>query len=193
VLAADRLLVLSSVDATEAMLLGGGVHVVDAGAVLQRGTPRSVSAGPISQRVAELVHVPALGTWGFRLAIEPEVGPVALFGAWQAVPAPPSFADLGPGEYRIGVPAHGVRTERTDRDDMAVHCVVRSLECLGAEALLRAEHEGGELAVLVARDHRWAPRQALDLYFALRDAFVFTPAGRTMLAPATEASSHAAS
>lgn len=193
VLAADRLLVLTCVDASEAMLLGGGVHVVDAGAVLQRGTPRSVSATPASQRVAELVHVPAFGTWPFRLAIEPGAGPVAQFGSWLAAPAPPSFQDLGPGEYRLGLPAHCVRIARREADDLEVRAVVRSLECLGAETLLRTEHDGGELAALVGREHGLVSEQAVELFFSLRDAFVFTPTGKTLRAPEREASSHAAS
>ncbi len=202
VLAADRVLVLSSVDATEAMLLGGGVHVVDGGAVLQRGTPRSVSTSPTSRRVAELVHVPAFSLWSFRLAIEPGLGLVAQFGAAPAVRVPLDFSVLGPGAYGLGLPAHSVRLARTSQDDIEVRGIVRAVECLGRDALLRVEHDGGELAALVARDHGFVRRQALDVYFALQDAFVFTPAGKTLRVPATaespgeitdaEASTHAA-
>ncbi|MCZ7461759.1 ABC transporter ATP-binding protein [Streptomyces sp. WMMC940] len=99
----DTIVVYTTTEPAEAMMLGDVVLVMHEGRILQTGTPREVYERPATTTVASIVNDPPMNIFAGRI----ESGRVVAAGL-QAVPAPAHLADLPDGRYQFGLRATDV-------------------------------------------------------------------------------------
>lgn len=186
----DRIVVVATNCPREAACLGGGLHVVSAGSVLQRGTLRGVMAAPANELVATLVFSPPLSIWPVMLVTDATLGRVVQLSDRLVVPAPAAWQELVPGPYRLGIPAHRVHPERRHAADIELRGEVVRVEAIAGQLAVTARVDGRELAFVGAA--RPDPRQPLALFTSLPDLLVFSPQGRTVRLAREEAIPHGA-
>lgn len=174
-LARERIVVVATASAHVAELLGGGLHVLDAGAVLQRGTVAGVQAEPLDERVAGLVHA-GMPVWPARVLRDAARGPVLRLDGDLLLPLPAAWERLAPGPYRVGVPARALQCARRRDGDVEMAATV---EHTGAsDGSVRARVLGCE--VTVGLGGAAPPPSAFSLWFDPNDALLFSPQGRTL-------------
>ncbi|MEZ5962969.1 MAG: ATP-binding cassette domain-containing protein [Planctomycetota bacterium] len=176
--ARERIVAVATGSPIEAAGLGGGLHVVDDRAVLQRGALRSIMAAPASERVARIVFGPGLSVWPVMLVKDVTLGRLVQLGDRLVVPAPTAWDALPPGSYRLGIPAHRVRLARRHAADVELRAEVARVDAAGGQLLVTVRTERREIAF--ASRTRFAVRQPVVLYVTLADALVFSSHGRAL-------------
>ncbi|MHC5705666.1 ABC transporter ATP-binding protein [Streptomyces sp. PKU-MA01144] len=99
----DTIVVYTTTEPAEAMMLGDVVLVMHEGRILQTGTPQEVFERPATTTVASIINDPPMNIFPGRI----ESGRVVAAGL-QAVPAPGHLADLPDGSYQFGLRATDV-------------------------------------------------------------------------------------
>lgn len=136
-------------DHAEALTMADTVAVLDAGRVVQSGSPDQLYDAPESLHVARM-----LGEMGTLPVIAHRAGGVECALGWVAVPGPvPQGAVVG------------IRPEQLVTDAEGIPVTVTSVDYRGYEALVRVSLDGHDLAVRV---HGSPPRTGEQLRLALR-------------------------
>ncbi|MDH2391753.1 ABC transporter ATP-binding protein [Streptomyces sp. HNM0663] len=99
----DTVVIYTTTEPAEAMMLGDEVTVMDEGRILQTGTPQEVFERPATTTVASIVNDPPMNLFPGRI----EGGQVTVAG-FQATHASAHLAGLADGAYRFGLRATDV-------------------------------------------------------------------------------------
>ena len=170
----------ASSDPLEALELGGTVHVLHEGRVLQSGRALDVWRQPATETVGAIFDDPPMTF----LDAELTAGVLRVDGV-PAFPAPTHLSALAPGRWRLGVRADHLRTRRASPGDPVFPAVVELEEVTGSETFLHARV--GRAAV-VAREpgvgaHRLGER--VELFLRVDRILAFMPGGALAAAPAS--------
>jgi len=163
-------------DLLEALVLSDRIVIMDAGAVVQVGTPLEVYARPKDQFVAGFMGAGTTltgmvyGTSGGRLSVDVGLGVLAC---------PPSSSPLVEGDaVLVALRPEGLTLggEHTAGDGITVSCVVEGAVFLGAAIEYRVVAQGRTLLVrTLSIGTAYAPGQATTVHIA-PDACVVLPA-----------------
>jgi multiple sugar transport system ATP-binding protein len=163
-------------DQVEAMTMSDRVAMMDAGRILQLGTPSELYARPANLKVAQFIGSPAINILPGHVDAS---GRMVVAGATI-----PARASLPPGT-RVSV---GVRPEAiapldgraAPHDAVRIGARVRRVENLGAEHIVHYDVDNVDGAVVTARvpaDRPAAADHSLTLTFAPHACHVFDAAG----------------
>jgi multiple sugar transport system ATP-binding protein len=163
-------------DQVEAMTMSDRVAMMDAGRILQFGTPAELYARPANLKVAQFIGSPAINVLPGRVEAD---GRVIAAGA--AVPLDVAL----PAGSRVSV---GLRPEaiapfdagRAPRDAVCIGARLRRVEDLGAEYIVHCDVDGLDGVVVTSRVpavHAPPAAGALMLAFSPRACHVFDAAG----------------
>lgn len=179
----DAIVVYSTTEPLEALLLGGKTAVLDKGELLQMGTTLSVYHNPSMQRVGEVFSDPPMN-------LIPAVfeGGQALLSSQVRFPLPPHMAALPGGLYRIGVRANHIDLHPHDGNEVQVPAWIELAEISGSETILHADHRDGSgdefhLIAQLRGVHTFAYDQQTMLYLDVRRLFAFTQSGALAASP----------
>jgi len=180
----DAIVIYSTTEPLEALMMGGNTLVLDKGELLQMGPTLSVYHNPVVQRVAEVFSDPPLNV----ISAIFEGGRVLLSGA-VAFPLSPHMAALPGGLYHIGArPTHVALHAKSTRD-IQVPAWIELVEINGSETIVHADHRdgsGGEfhLVAQLRGVHTFGYDQQTTLYLDPQRLFVFDQTGTLVAAPA---------
>lgn len=169
------IVVYTTTDPAEAMMLGDTVIVMHEGRVIQSGPPGDVFDAPASIPVAEVISDPPINIFEGSLD-EAEI----LIGRNLRLPTTSRLRALSPGRYRFGVRPNDMVLE----SDSGLGARVTYSEVSGSETTLRVEGDFGE-AVL-----QFAGVRVIGLGSSVRTSipperlFVFEPTGEGALVSA---------
>ncbi|MGI5373234.1 ABC transporter ATP-binding protein [Streptomyces sp. CA-251387] len=99
----DTIVIYTTTEPAEAMMLGDVVLVMHEGRILQTGTPQEVFERPATTTVASIINDPPMNIFAGRI----EGGQVTVSG-FQATHVSAHLADLPDGAYRFGLRATDV-------------------------------------------------------------------------------------
>jgi len=133
----DAIVIYTTTEPAEAMLLGDRVVVMHEGRILQAGSPAEVFDRPVSEVVAGIVNDPPMSLFPGAL----DGRGIALEGG-ISIEAAPHMAGLPPGRYRFGIRAGELRM-----DGNTLRGRVVFTEVSGSETSLYLETPCGALAV----------------------------------------------
>lgn len=175
----EAIVVYTTTEPTEALMLGGHVVVLDEGRVLQTGATSDVYHSPATLRVAEVFSDPPIN---YLSACVKEN--VAEAGRDVRVPLLGHMRELPEGNCLFGVRAHHLFLSRTGDRDVEIKAVVELSEINGSETFIHVRHAGTPLVVQETGIHSRRIGQEISIYVDPTNLFVYDDAGRLVASPA---------
>ena len=174
----EMTVVYATTDPTEALLLGGDVAVLDAGALVQHGPTADVFRRPNSLRVARAFSDPPMNLLAARLTAD---GVVLANGDRWRVTSPRGTSDIG--ACTVGIRASTLRLRARD-GDVAVPGVVALADITGSETFVHVTTAVGPLVAQLTGVHMLELDTNLTLFADPAQCYVFDAAGALRSAPA---------
>jgi len=138
----SAIVVYTTTEPTEALMLGGGVVVIDEGQVLQTGPTPEVYRNPATSKVAEVFSDPPINFLkGTVLAKS------ARLGQDMRIPLNRHLSSLTDGDYTFGVRSNHLFLSRKDKQDIEIPAKVELTEINGSETFIHANYDGSRLLV----------------------------------------------
>jgi len=136
------IVVYTTTEPTEALMLGGNIVVIDEGRVLQTGPTPEVYRNPATTKVAEVFSDPPINFLkGTVLAKS------ARLGQDMRIPLNGHLSSLTDGNYTFGVRSNHLFLSKKDKEDAEIPAKVELTEINGSETFIHANYDGSRLVV----------------------------------------------
>jgi len=172
------IVVYTTTEPSEALMLGGNVVVIDEGGVLQTGPAAEVYRNPRSTRVAEVFSDPPIN----YLDVLVEEGRARL-GESVAVPLEGHLRGLSPGKYRFGLRSNRFYLKPTGDRDVALEARVELPEINGSETFIHVDYGGARLVIHETGIHKYRIGSAITFFVNPLHFFVYSKSGRLVASP----------
>lgn len=168
------IVVYTTTEPAEAMMLGNEILVMHEGRLLQVGIPAEVFDRPASTTVAGIINDPPMnivdgGIEGGRLR----------FAENLSLPLPEHMQRLPPGDYRFGIRAN----ELTTGPPGSIVGRLTLAEVSGSETFLHVDTQLGPLVLQVEGIHALALATLVPVGIETRRMFAFAAGGQLVAAP----------
>lgn len=178
----EAIVVYSTTEPQEALMLGGQIFVLDQGRLLQSGPTLHVYHHPQSRRVGEVFSDPPMNIMPARID-----GQQVLLSSQLRGTLPAHVTNLAPGNYQIGVRANHVTLAPTSDRDVAIPVKIELAEITGSETFIHVEKrtEGINMRAVAQLEgvHSYEPGQSATIYLNPNQLYVFEQAGKLAAAP----------
>ncbi|MBC17988.1 ABC transporter related [Pseudodesulfovibrio profundus] len=177
----DSVVVYTTTEPTEALMLGGNVVVMHEGRVLQVGPTAEVYMNPATTEVAEVFSDPPINFLTGHI----EDGTVN-FGNNLSFKATPGMNALDPGEYKFGIRSSQLTLNSEGEDWACIKGEIGLTEINGSETFIHFNF--GEES-LVAQDngvHSYDVGSQVSVYAHPNAFYVFNAAGKLVASPAND-------
>ena len=174
----SAIVVYTTTEPSEALMLGGDIVVIDEGRVLQTGATASVYQHPEYLRVAEVFSDPPINALDSRVN-----GEGAIMGDNIPVPMTGHLKGLAPGDYRFAFRSNHLWLSSQEAGELAISGTVELAEINGSETFIYIHH--GKSAFVVQQEgvHSVAMGQEITVFIHPRHLFVYDTGGRLVAAP----------
>ncbi len=174
----EAIVVYTTTEPAEALMIGGEIAVIHEGRVLQTGSTAEVYHQPATPVVAEVFSDPPINF--LRGNVE---GSVARIGRNLRIPLPASASGLAPGDYLFGVRASHLFLHPESDDDLRIPATVDLSEINGSETFIHVRH--GEDRLVIQEDGIHSRKMGGDItVFTHPDCFyIYDAAGHLAAAP----------
>jgi glycerol transport system ATP-binding protein len=173
----EAIVVYTTTEPTEALMLGGNIVVLDKGRVLQTGATAKVYQHPETQRAAEVFSDPPINS------LDSEVSDGrAVMGDGIEIPLRGHLAGLASGRYRFAFRSNHLRLASLD-GDVAITGTVELAEINGSETFIHVHH--GQSPFVVQEDgvHPFPMDSRITVFIHPQNLFVYDTEGRLVAAP----------
>ena len=178
----QSIVVYTTTEPTEALMLGGNIVVIDEGRVLQTGATPKVYHHPATTKVAEVFSDPPINF--LTGTIE---GDVARVGRNIEMPLEDTMKQLSDGKYTFGVRSNHLFVSRTGKKDMEIPARVELGEINGSETFIHADYDGFRMVVQENGVRPVRIGAEITLYVNPSSFFVYDEAGALVASPSREA------
>ena len=173
------IVVYTSTEPTEALMLGGNVVVIDEGRILQTGPTPDVYHNPANTKVAEVFSDPPINFInGFIQGEKAQLGENIEF------PLVEHLQSLSAGQYIFGVRSNHLFLTRTNPEDTEIHTKVELSEINGSETFIHVHYDSSRLVVQEDGVHLHRMGTEIPIYVNPSNFFVFDEAGSLVSSPA---------
>ena len=174
----SAIVIYSTTEPLEALMMGGATTVLDKGRLLQTGNTIDVYQRPVSQRVGEVFSDPPMNLLPAKIADN------QLHIADEFVTTPSlHMRTLANGNYRIGVRANHVTFAPTSPEDIAIPTQVGLAEISGSETFVHIGHRDLHVVAQLAGVHAYELGQTVTAYLNPKRLYAFDATGRLAAAP----------
>ncbi len=174
----SAVVVYTTTEPAEALMLGGNIVVMDEGRILQAGPTPEVYRHPATMRVAEIFSDPPINF------IKGDVRDHrALLGQAIQMPLNGHMAHLAPGPYTFGVRCNHLFLKSTSPEDVAIRAVVELCEINGSETFIHINYENTRLVVQDDGVHSLKLGREVMVYVHPCHLFVYDPEGKLVASP----------
>ena len=177
----DSIVVYTTTEPSEALMLGGNLVVLNEGRVLQTGPAEEVYRRPATAKVAEILSDPPINV--IRTTVD---AAMAHLGEGLAVPLDGHLTGLPPGEYLFGVRSHHLFLNRQHPRDIKLTARVELAEINGSETFLHVTYNGRPLVVQEEGVHQRRIGSPLAFFVRSRKFYIFGKDGVLVRAPLFE-------
>ncbi|MBC8418811.1 MAG: ABC transporter ATP-binding protein [Desulfobacterales bacterium] len=140
--ARKAIVVYTTTEPTEALMLGGNIAVIDEGRVLQTGPTPEVYHNPATTKVAEVFSDPPINFLNGTIQ-----GGSVRMGRNIEMPLENYMKLLSDGEYTFGVRSNHLFLSRNGKEDAEIPARVELAEINGSETFIHADYDGFRLVV----------------------------------------------
>ena len=138
----QAIVVYTTTEPTEALMLGGNIVVIDEGRVLQTGPTPQVYHNPETLRVAEVFSDPPINY--LKGTVQ---GDTARLGQDIEIPLDGHLKSLPAGNYTFGVRSNHLFLSRMDKQDAEIQTKVELSEINGSETFIHVVYGDSQLVV----------------------------------------------
>lgn len=174
----DAIVVYTTTEPAEALMLGGNVVVMDEGRILQVGPTSEVYRRPATTRVAEIFSDPPINFVHGRVDAKQ-----AWFGNQIKLPLTGHMAGLAAGNYTFGVHCNHLFLKAATQDDIEIKATVELSEINGSETFIHVGYDDHKLVVQDDRVYQLKRGREIPVYVNPCRFFVFDEQGELVAAP----------
>lgn len=172
------IVVYTTTEPTEALMLGGNIVVIDEGRILQSGPTPQVYHNPITMRVAEVFSDPPINYLDAGVNSD-----YVYFGQNIQIPLTDHLKGVAPGDYKIGVRSNHLFLSRRDANDVELMVRVELSEMNGSETITHVNHNETSLVVLDDGIHPHKIGSEISVFINPRSLFLYNSAGSLVASP----------
>jgi glycerol transport system ATP-binding protein len=178
----QSIVVYTTTEPTEALMLGGNIVVMDEGRILQTGPTPKVYHRPATTRVAEVFSDPPIN---FLTGMVTQKG--VKLGQAIEMPFVDHMKSLREGEHRFGVRSNHLFLSKKSNADVEIPATVELSEINGSETFIHATH--GEFQLVVQEKGIRSVRigAGVTIYVNPSRFFVYDEDGKLVASPSPEA------
>jgi glycerol transport system ATP-binding protein len=174
----EAIVVYTTTEPTEALMLGGKVVVLDEGRILQTGLTPAVYHNPATTKVAEVFSDPPIN----YLPCTVREGTASL-GAAIEIPLTNHLKSLPAAQYIFGVRSNHLSLNRTSTEDTEIHTNVELAEINGSETFIHVNYDSSRLVVQADGIHPHRMGTKVSIYVNPSNFFVFDEVGVLVASP----------
>jgi glycerol transport system ATP-binding protein len=172
------IVVYTTTEPTEALMLRGNIVVIDEGRVIQAGPTPQVYHNPITMKVAEVFSDPPINYLDASVNSD-----YVYFGQNIQVPLTDHLKEVTPGDYKIGVRSNHLFLSRRDANDVEFGARVELSEINGSETITHVSHNETSLVVLDDGIHPHKIGSEISVFINPRSLFLYDSAGSLVVSP----------
>ena len=172
------IVVYTTTEPTEALMLGGNIVVLDEGRILQTGTTQAVYRNPATAKVAGVFSDPPINF--IRGSIQ---GGGALIGQGIQVPLEGDAKDLPEGDYTFGIRSNHFFLSSSGDNDIQFQTRVELAEINGSETFIHFNHADTRIVAQEDGIHPYRIGSAVTFYVNPGCLFVFDLKGNMVASP----------
>ncbi len=174
----EAIVVYTTTEPTEALMLGGNVVVLDEGQVLQTGLTPDVYHNPATTKVAEVFSDPPINYLDCTVRdMSAQLGDDIQF------PLIDHMQSLSNGKYIFGVRSNHLFLNQKNSDDSEIRTKVELAEINGSETFIHVSYNGAKLVVQEDGVHPHRIGSEISIYVNPCCFFVFDKNGSLIASP----------
>ncbi|MBC7356479.1 MAG: ABC transporter ATP-binding protein [Desulfomicrobiaceae bacterium] len=178
----NAVVVYTTTEPSEALMLGGNVIVMHEGRVLQTGPTDEVYHHPATTKVAEVFSDPPINF------ITAEVdAAMAHLRIGVDFPLTGHLAGLPPGSYKFGIRPHHFNLQRKTDGDVEIRTTVELVEINGSETFVHFHYRNRSLVLQEQGVRPFKTGQEVSVFVRPCDVYVFGADDRLVRAPSLSA------
>jgi len=174
----EAIVVYSTTEPTEALMLGGNVVVMDEGRIIQTGPTPDVYHNPATTKVAEVFSDPPINYLSGTVQ-----GQKARLGDDIEFPLSNHLEALPAAIYIFGVRSNHLSLTPTGAADTNIHTKVELAEINGSETFIHVNYDNTRLVVQEDGVHPHRMGKEISIYVNPSSFFVFDEAGVLVSSP----------
>ena len=175
----EAIVVYTTTEPAEALMMGGNVVVIDEGRILQTGLTSDVYHHPVTTKVAEVFSDPPIN---YVPCIVRER--TASLGEQIEFPLTSHLQALPAAQYIFGVRPNHLSLSRISDEDTEIHTKVELAEINGSETFIHVNYGSSNLVVQEDGVHLHRMGAEISIYVNPSNFFVFDEAGVLVASPA---------
>ena len=168
----EAIVVYTTTEPTEALMLGGNVVVLDEGRILQTGLTPDVYHNPATTKVAEVFSDPPINYLPCTVQNR-----TARLGKDIEFPLIDHLQSLSAAQYIFGVRSNHLSLNRISAEDTEIRTKVDLAEINGSETFIHVNYESSKLVVQEDGVHPYRMDTEVSIYVNPSCFFVFDEAG----------------
>jgi glycerol transport system ATP-binding protein len=172
------IVVYTSTEPTEALMLGGNVVVIDEGRILQTGPTPDVYHTPATTKVAEVFSDPPINFLSGNVQQH-----TARLGEDIEFPLTNHLNALPDAQYIFGVRSNHLSLNRSSAEDTEIRSKVELAEINGSETFIHMHYDNSRLVVKEDGVHPHRLGTEISIYVNPSSFFVFDEAGVLVASP----------
>jgi len=177
-IARDSVVVYTTTEPTEALMLGGNVVVMHEGRVLQVGPTAEVFMRPATMEVAEVFSDPPINfLHGAIDGSTVRIGDTITFAPCGVMKS------LEPGEYTFGIRASQLNLSQSSDEDARISGEINLTEINGSETFIHFKYGNESLVAQENGVHTYKTGNQVSVYAHPDTFYVFNKAGDLVAAP----------
>jgi len=174
----EAIVVYTTTEPTEALMLGGNVVVIDEGRILQTGLTPDVYHNPATTKIAEVFSDPPINYLPCTVKDD-----TATLGENIQFPLTNHLKSLPAAQYIFGVRSNHLSLNRTNAEDTLINTQVELAEINGSETFIHVNYGSSRLVVQEDGVHPQRMGTEVSLYVNPSNFFVFDQTGILVASP----------
>ena len=175
------IVVYTTTEPSEALMLGGSIVVIDEGRVLQTGPTARVYRNPSSIKVAEIFSDPPINHLEGRIENN-----MAIIDENLKWPLKVSIKDPKPGKYFFGIRANHLFLSSSEKRTVKIKGKVELSEINGSETFIHIRHARKRIVVQEPGVHSRKIKSDITIYAHPGSFFIFDEKGKLVAAPSQD-------
>jgi len=177
----EAIVVYTTTEPAEALMLGGNIVVIDEGRILQTGSTSDVYHNPSTTKVAEVFSDPPINylagsVQGARARLAGGIE-FALIDHMQGLP---------PGQYTFGVRSNHLYLSRSTDSDTELRGKVELAEINGSETFIHVQYDHNRLVVQEDGVHHYRIGSEISIFVSPYRFFIYDAGNRLMASPSRQ-------
>jgi glycerol transport system ATP-binding protein len=172
----EAIVVYTTTEPAEALMLGGNIVVIDEGRILHTGPTSDVYHNPTTTKVAEVFSDPPINYLTGSVQ-----GAKAHLGERIEFPLIDHMQGLPPGQYAFGVRSNHLFLSRKSTEDTELRGKVELAEINGSETFIHVQYDNSRLVVIgSARKYQYLSAPAAFLFTTVTGSWWHPLPGRVL-------------